>query len=184
MLIWPSSPLNSRSNLWLIHQYNNFWTSILLCKPFCSDTTGGHNLREYHRNKIYTHVSICKAQCNMSAGRVREGKEFLVVMSGSQQGSDKPHQHKWTPEALLPQLLRILHDLFVLTNSPWLREVWRMWGHNKPANFYRFWRQLLYRQSLKAGCFLPGNSTDSPSGDKQAADSHCGIDLAEGKGER
>lgn len=115
----------------------------------------------------------------MSAIRVGEGKEFLVVMSASQQGG-KSHQHIFTLQGLLPYLLRGLHNQFVFTNSLWPTEVWRVWGQHQPANWYRNWRQLFSR-SLKAGCFLPGNNTDSSSGGREVADSHCGTDLAEGK---
>lgn len=66
----------------------------------------------------------------MSAPRVGEEKEFLGVMSESQQGDDKPHQPIFTLDSLLPQLLRVLGTLFVFMNSFWPRETWWDWGHH------------------------------------------------------
>lgn len=66
----------------------------------------------------------------MSAPRVGEEKEYLVVMSERQQGDDKSHQPIFTLDALLPQLLRVLYNLLVFTNNFWPREIWRDWGHH------------------------------------------------------
>lgn len=85
-------------------------------------------MTQSHRNKMCA-PDTCKAVYR-GAPRVGQEEEFLVVKSESQQGGDdKSHQPIFTLDALLPQLLTVLYNLFVFTNNFWPREIWREWGH-------------------------------------------------------